>query len=38
MKLLSIKNISKNYQSKNEISAIKDLSIDVYKNYFIDIP
>ena len=37
MKLLSIKNISKNYHSKNEISAIKDFSLDVYKNDFIAI-
>ena len=37
MKLLSIKNISKNYHSSNEIEAIKDFSLDVYKNDFIAI-
>ncbi len=37
MKLLSIKNIKKNYHSSNEIEAIKDFSLDVYKNDFISI-
>ncbi len=37
MKLLSIKNISKNYHSNTEIEAIKDFTLDVYKNDFIAI-
>ena len=37
MKLLSIENISKNYHSNIEIEAIKDFSLDVYKNDFIAI-
>ncbi len=35
MKLLSIKNISKNYHSNTEIEAFKDFTLDVYKNDFI---
>lgn len=37
MKLLSIKNIKKNYHSNTEIEAIKDFSLDVYENDFIAI-
>ena len=37
MKLVSIKNISKKYHSNIEIEAIKDFSLDVYKNDFIAI-
>ena len=37
MKLISIKNIKKNYHSSKEIEAIKDFSLDVYKNDFISI-
>ncbi len=37
MKILEIKNIKKNYHSITEIEAIKDFSLDVYKNDFISI-
>ena len=37
MKLLSIKNITKNYHSNIEIKAIKDFSLDIYENDFIAI-
>lgn len=37
MKILEIKNIKKNYHSKNETEAIKDFSLDVYENDFISI-
>ena len=37
MKLLSIKNMSKNYHSDTEIEAIKDFSLDIFKNDFIAI-
>ena len=37
MKILEIKNIKKNYHSINEIEAIKDFSLDVYKNDFISV-
>ena len=37
MKILEIKNIKKNYHSINEIEAIKDFSLNIYKNDFISI-